>query len=190
MPSCCSRHSLLRLLCLLPIMVGVSPAAHADKPTTAIRAVDFLNSLGVNSAINYRGETLQKTIDCTKYLGIRWFRTGIEVDIPIQDFLKLHKQTGARFSWFPGSGGTDLTKLLSTAKQLAAEDALLAFEGPNEPNNWGVTYQGQAGGRDKSWMAVAAFQRDLYRAVKGDPLLKRYPVWNISEGGAMSACSS
>ncbi len=68
---------------------------------------------------------------------------------------------------------------------MAAADALLAFEGNNEPNNWGVTYQGeQGGGRAPSWLAVAKLQRDLYRAVKSDPVLKKYPVWSISEGGA------
>lgn len=38
----------------------------------------------------------------------------------------------------------------------------MAFEGNNEPNNWGVTYQGEAGGgRAPSWLAVAKLQRDL-----------------------------
>ncbi len=33
-------------------------------------------------------------------------------------------------------------------------------------------------------MAVAKLQRDLYKAVKSDPLLKKYPVWSLSENGA------
>jgi len=33
-------------------------------------------------------------------------------------------------------------------------------------------------------MAVAKLQRDLYEAVKSDLILKKYPVWSISEGGA------
>lgn len=176
---------LLYLSCLLVgAIVGPALVANADGPTTAQRAGDFLNSIGANSAINQRGETLQHTIECTKYLGLRWFRSGIEGNVSIQDFLELHKQTGARFSWSPGSGGSDLTKLLSTAKELAAGGALLAFEGPNEPNNWGITYQGEAGGRNQSWLPVAHFQRDLYKAVKSDPALKNYPVWGISEEGA------
>ncbi|HZY83189.1 MAG TPA: hypothetical protein VFE78_00045, partial [Gemmataceae bacterium] len=82
-------------------------------------------------------------------------------------------------------GGTDLKKLTETARELAKAGALLAFEGNNEPNNWGVTYQGQkGGGRAPSWLAVAKLQRDLYGAVKGDPVLKKYPVWSISENGA------
>jgi hypothetical protein len=33
-------------------------------------------------------------------------------------------------------------------------------------------------------MAVAKLQRDLYKAVKSDPVLAKYPVWSISEPGA------
>ena len=33
-------------------------------------------------------------------------------------------------------------------------------------------------------MAVAKLQRDLYQAVKSDPVLAKYPVWSISEPGA------
>ena len=103
----------------------------------------------------------------------------------MQTYLDLHQQTGVRFSWGLVSGGTDLKKLIETARQLAEADALLAFEGNNEPNNWGVTYQGEkGGGRAPSWLAVAKLQRDLYKAVKSDPVLKKYPVWSISESGA------
>jgi hypothetical protein len=103
----------------------------------------------------------------------------------VQTYLELHRQTGVRFSWGLVSGGTDLEKLLKTARPMAAAGALLAFEGNNEPNNWGVTYEGEAGGGPApSWVAVAKLQRDLYKAVKGDPDLKKYPVWSISEGGA------
>lgn len=147
-------------------------------------ANDFLNSLGTLSAISVRGEKLEKTIETTKYLGLRWLRAGIEGNVPLEQFVQLHEQAGLRFSWGLGSGGSDLSKLLETARRMAAAGALLAFEGPNEPNNWAVTYQGQVGGKDHTWMAVAKLQSDLYRAVKNDPVLKQYPVWSISEGGA------
>jgi hypothetical protein len=179
-------HASFKRLCLpcLLLTVALPLAAHADGPTTAIPAVTFLNSIGVNSAVNSRGETLQHTVDCTRYLGVRWFRSGTEGGVPVQDYIDLHKQTGARFSWGLLSGGTDLEKLLSTGRQLAAAGALLAFEGNNEPNNWGITYQGQAGGKNLTWLPVANLQRDLYKSVKNDAALKRYPVWSISENGA------
>ena len=159
--------------------------ARGGEERQAVRATEFLDSVGVNSAINRRGESLAKTAECAKYLGVRWFRSGIEDCRDVRDFIELHRQTGARFSWSPGSGGSDLVRLLATAKELAAADALLAFEGPNEPNNWGVSYQGEAGGgRAASWLAVAKLQAALYEAVKSDPQLRRYPVWSVSEGGA------
>jgi len=145
---------------------------------------EFLNSIGVNSAISVRGESLAKTIECAKYLGIRWFRAGNESNPVMNDLLELHRQTGVRFSWGLASGGSDIASLLAGGRQLAKAGALLAFEGNNEPNNWGVTYQGIAGGRDKSWVSVANLQRDLYAAVKQDVELKRYPVWGPSECGA------
>jgi hypothetical protein len=157
-------------------------AAGAEREVLAVPATDLLNSIGTLSAISVRGEKLEKTIDCAKYLGVRWFRAGIEGNVPIQEFIELHKQAGVRFSWGFGSGSSNLPKLIETGREMAAAGALLGFEGPNEPNNWGI--KGETGGRDKSWMAVAKLQRDLYQAVKSDPVLRAYPVWSISEGGA------
>ncbi len=160
------------------------------QPTPAARASEFLDSIGVVTTFPDRGQPLPKTIEMVRYAGFRWVRGGIEgltADGPttLQTYLDLHERTGVRFSWGLVSGGTDLEQLIETARPLAAAGALLAFEGNNEPNNWGVTYQGERGGGGApSWMAVAKLQRDLYRAVKGDPELRRYPVWSISENGA------
>ena len=33
---------------------------------------------------------------------------------------------------------------------------------------------------------MARLQRDLYRGVKSDPVLRDYPVWNITESGAQT----
>jgi hypothetical protein len=170
---------------VLELRRGDKPA-----PTTAIPVTAFLDSIGVVSTFPDRGQPLPKTIEMVKYAGFRWIRGGIEGltekgPTTLQTYLDLHKETRARFSWGLVSGGTDLKKLLETARPLAKADALLAFEGNNEPNNWGVTYQGkQGGGRAPSWLAVAKLQRDLCRAVQADPLFKKYPVWSISESGA------
>ncbi len=169
---------------LLTAVVGlVLPVGAA--PTPAARASDFIRSIGANSSVSRRGETLPETVREAKYVGLGWVRAGYESDVPVQDLLELHRQTGVRFSYGLGSGGADIPRLLAGARQLAAAGALIALEGPNEPNNWGVTYQGvQGGGPGGSWLAVAALQRDLYAAVKSDPALKHFPVWTITEGGA------
>lgn len=170
--------------------IVLSTATREPAASTATAANDFLNSIGVVSTFPDRGQPIEKTIDMVKFCGFRWVRGGIEgltTDGPttIETYLELHRKTGARFSWGLVSGGSDLKKLLATGKQLAEAGALLAFEGNNEPNNWGVTYQGeQGGGRAPSWMAVAKLQRDLYSAVKSDAALAKYPLWSISEAGA------
>lgn len=161
-------------------------AAEAPRPVTAARASDFLNSIGANSAVSVRGENLADTIKAVRYLGLRWIRSGYESNLPVEDLIELHRQTGIRFSYGLLSGGTDIPRLLSGARRLAAVGALLAVEGNNEPNNWGITYQGERGGKDGSWLPVAKLQRDLYQAVKSDPVLRKYPVWSISESGAQT----
>lgn len=159
-------------------------------PVAAVPASAFLDTIGVVTTFPDRGQPLAKTVEMLKYGGFRWVRGGIEGltekgPTTLQTFLDLHKQAGVRVSWGLVSGGTDVKRLLATARPLADAGALLAFEGNNEPNNWGVTYQGEkGGGTAATWLPVAKLQRDLYEAVKADPVLKAYPVWSISENGA------
>jgi hypothetical protein len=169
------------------VLLTVPPPAAAD--TTAVPVTAFLDSIGVVTTFPDRGQPLAKTTEMIKYGGFRWVRGGVEGltangPTTVQTYLDLHDQTGVRFSWGLVSGGSDIKKLIETSRPLAKAGALLAFEGNNEPNNWGVTYQGEkGGGRAPSWLAVAKLQRDLYKAVKSDPLLKQYPVWSASESG-------
>ena len=167
-------------------LVGASGNDGRIQSHMAVYANDFLSSIGVCSSITGRGETLAETINALKYTGIRFIRCGLEDRISAKDMIELHNQTGARIAYGLLSGGTDLARLLDEAGQLASAGALLAIEGNNEPNNWGITYQGQAGGRNLSWLPVARLQRDLYESVKSDSVLKDYPVWNISEAGAQT----
>ena len=152
----------------------------------SVSVVDFLNSLGAVSSVSRRGETLEGSIECVRYTGLRWIRGGYEDNAPVEDFIRLHRETGALICYGLLSGKSDLDRLLNDAVQLAQANALLSIEGLNEPNNWGITYLGERGGRNESWMPVARLQRDLYSRVKSDPLLKDYPVWMLSEGGAQT----
>ena len=60
----------------------------------------------------------------------------------------------------------------------------MSIEGPNEPNNFPIVYNGQTGGGTGTWLPVAQYQQDLYAYVKGNTLLQNYPVFHVSEGGA------
>lgn len=164
----------------------------AAEPVRARPASEFLGSVGIVTTFPDRGQPLEKTIDMVRYCGFRWVRGGIEGvtengPTTIQTYLDLHRETGVRFSWGLVSGGTDVDRLLRTGRVLADAGALFAFEGNNEPNNWGVTYEGEKGGGGApSWVAVAKLQRELYRRVKSDPALAKYPVWSISESGGQT----
>ena len=176
----------------LAIATATTTLFSAQTATTpAVRTSDFLDSIGIVTTFPDRGQPLDKTIDMINYVGFRWVRAGIEGvrengPTTVQTFLDLHHATGVKFNWGLVSSGTNIEKLLVIGRILAKNDALIAFEGNNEPNNWGVTYQGEAGGghNAKTWIPVAKLQRDLYAAVKADPLLNKYPVWSICENGA------
>jgi hypothetical protein len=176
--------------CAFLVAAGGWPLGVRAEATAAVPATELLNSIGIDATFPDRGQPLDKTVAMVKYGGFRWVRGGIEGlttqgPTTLQTYLDLHQQTGVKFSWGLGSGGTNLTKLIESAKVMAQADALLAFEGNNEPNNWGITYQGEkGGGQAPSWLAVAKLHRDLYQAVKSDPLLRKYPVWATSENGA------
>lgn len=172
-------------------LAGAASCAPRTPPVVSAAPTGvFLDSIGVVSTFPDRGQPLERTVEMVRYGGFRWVRAGIEGlsdDGPttIQTFIDLHAQTGAKVNWGLVSGGTDIGKLIENGRILAQHGALLAFEGANEPNNWSVTYKGEkGGGPEGSWMAVAKLQRDLYAAVKSDPVLARYPVWSLSEPGA------
>lgn len=167
---------------LLPLALFLG--SEKPVPVKAVSTTDFLNSIGINSAISKRGERLDKTIEAIRYTGIRWIRSGYEGGATDEDYQTLHRETGVKFSYGLMSGGTNIDRLLTGGRMLAQSGALLAFEGNNEPNNWSVTYNGEKGGKNQTWLAVAKLQADLYKAIKGDPALKKYPVWSLSENGA------
>ena len=173
-------------------IAALASSANAQNPAQvqARKTTDFLNSIGICTTFPDRGQPLDKTIEMINYCGFRWVRGGIEglSDKPdgattLDTYIKLCKATGMKTNWGLVSGGSDLERLLRTARRLHDEGVLLAFEGNNEPNNWGVTYKGEKGGWNGSWVALAKLQNDLYKAVKADPQYKDYPVWGASEMG-------
>ena len=152
-----------------------SPAMDVGVP--GVSADAFLSSLGVNTHVD-QGVSGGSYIAPLRYLGVRNIR-----DLPRhwQQYQLINRQTGVRLD-LVGEG--DLDGTISIGKALAASGALMAFEGPNEPNNFPITYNGQSGGGKGSWAPIAQFQEALYRAVKSSPDLQNYPVFAVSEAGA------
>jgi len=107
-----------------------------------------------------------------------------EGNVPIQEFTELHKQAGLRFSWGLGSGGSDITKLIEPAgkSQPPALCWLLKVLTSRTIGASPIRARWAAKiVRGWPWQNCRAI---LYQAVKSDPVLRNYPVWSISEGGA------
>ena len=157
----------------------LAAAANPSSVGTEAQSVSrFLDSLGVNIHVD-QGYDPESYVEPLKFTGIRQVRDGRR-NIP-SDVL-LHQKTGVLFTI---NGGGDLDGLLSAGRSLATAGALLALEGPNEPNNFPIAFDGAVGGgQNGSWLAVANFQRSLYDRVKSDPVLKSYSVFAPSETGA------
>lgn len=171
---------------------AVTIEAQVSETKTAVPANDFLNTIGVNSAINARGENITQTMACAEYLGFRWIRVAPpnETNTRPIHFKWLFENYGVRFGLLLESGfkGTtaDITTFLDKIKSVEeiGDGILIGIEGSNEPNNWPVTYNGATGGGTGSWLPLAELHRDLYTAVKADPILGKYPVWSLSDTGA------
>jgi len=154
---------------------------NARAQTTAVRVEDFLSSIGVCTHIAQGVDNPAKVAACMSYAGIRNIRDdGSTNAATIQGWIEIHKTSGAKMCLLPIHG--NVAQSLSLYEQLAADGALLAAEGPNEPNNDPVTYEGVKSSRTNS-LPVARFQRDLYKAVKSDPRLAGIPVFASSEAG-------
>ena len=154
-----------------------SPACSAGSGAASVSADAFLSSLGVNTHVD-QGVPGASYFVPLKYLGVRNIRDLGRHPSQVQ---LIHQETGVRLDL--ASAG-DLERTIATGKALAASGALMAFEGPNEPNNFPISYNGQSGGGAGSWAPVARFQQDLYRAIKSDPDLRNYTVFAVSEAGA------
>ena len=115
------KHTCLAIILSLLISNNAIPLPAQEK-IQAQSANEFLNSIGVNSAIFRRGETLAQTIECIKYLGARWIRTdeSMNTDEKVRNIKELHEQTGVQISTSLGSGGNDIAGLVAGSKRIAA----------------------------------------------------------------------
>jgi hypothetical protein len=162
---------------LLSVSVAIS-----DAQTTAIPANDFLNTMGVCAHVKQGVDDVTTVNNGLIYTGIRNLRDdGTTSSSVINEYLAIHKATLAKLCLLPVDG--DIPDTLSMLETVNAAGALLAAEGPNEINNYSVTYDGATSSYTGSYLPAAEFQRDLYTAIKADTKLAGIPVWAPSEAG-------
>jgi hypothetical protein len=147
--------------------------------TTAIPVDTFLDTVGACVHVAQGVDSPSESATALSFAGIRNIRDdGNPATVP--SWISMHDSAGVRLAVLTNQ---DVDSTIDMAEQLNAKGALLAVEGPNEPNNFPVTYEGQTSGYTTTFLPVAELQRDLYAAVKADPSLAGIPVFHSSEAG-------
>jgi hypothetical protein len=145
----------------------------------AVAATSFLDSIGACVHVAQGVDSPTESATALTFAGIRNIRDdGNPATVP--SWISMHMSAGVRLSLLTNQ---DVTSTIDMAKQLVAAGALLDVEGPNEPNNFPVTYDGGTSNYMTTFFPVAELQRDLYAAVKAEPTLAGIPVFHSSEAG-------
>ncbi|MCJ2021812.1 calcium-binding protein, partial [Methylobacterium sp. E-065] len=163
---------------------------------SAVRAADIVGKLGVNTHIIYNDgqyADIAQDLRDVQYLGITNLRdaapnaatAGQDAAIAGQNNLAAAAQAGMKFDFIvQGSvNPVDAVKQIH-AFVVAHPGSVTGIEGPNEVNNFPVTYHGLTG-----TAAAQAYQQDLYTAVKADPILKDVPVLSFTDFPAPKTAS-
>jgi hypothetical protein len=183
------------LLRSLPALALLTYPCHGwTASIQANRAADFLNTLGVNGHI---GSNITQYLDAvgvvadSQYLGVRHWRDSLDAQASWQ-IAPLQALVNAGITLIGLSlenQSLTVSDHITKAKAWAAlgSNALYALEGPNEPNNFPITYNGistGAAGNPTTLLPAAQFLRDYYTAIKADPVLNPIPVWTVTLGGS------
>ncbi len=171
----------MRVLFFSFVLTFFMQMSSVSAQTVAIKANDFLNSIGVSTHISQGADNPTNVSTALTYCGIRNIRDDGSTNIAtLQKFISVHNKCGAKVCLLPING--NIASSISEYVILANAGALLAAEGPNEPNNWPVTYNGKTSSGTTS-LPIAEFQKDLYAAVKSNSKLAGIPVFHSSESG-------
>ncbi|SFL49006.1 calcium-binding protein, partial [Methylobacterium pseudosasicola] len=149
---------------------------------TAVRSDDLINSFGVATHINYTdGQYLNvtKDISALQYLGLDHVRDAApnpNYDYTGQVHLGAAADAGIKFTFVANDPNPALVVQRIHDFVVAHPGSVVGIEGPNEVNNWPVTYNGQSG-----TAGAQAYQQALFNAVNNDPLLKNIPVLGFTD---------
>ncbi|KQT60679.1 MULTISPECIES: carbohydrate-binding domain-containing protein [unclassified Aureimonas] len=149
----------------------------------AVRVSDLIDTMGVATHIDYTDgqyRDIDADIAALKFLGINHVRDAAPnpaSDAFGQGHLADAAKAGLKFT-FVVQGNVDPEVVVGRLHQFAAAHpgAITGIEGPNEVNNWPVTYRGLTG-----TAGAQAYQAALFDAVNADPLLKNIPVLGFTD---------
>ena len=183
------KSSIFALLLVVPIFflaTALTPAA-SEGGSVAMKANDFLNTLGADTHLIQGLETPAAIIAGLRFTGVRNLRDDATRDTSkIAKLCAIHRATGAMVDELPivDSDPNNIAATRAEYEQLAACGAMLAAEGPNEPNNFAFNYKGNSCSTRGSFLPCAQYMAAEYAMVKGDPKLAGMQVWDQTEPGA------
>ncbi len=155
--------------------------------TAPIRASDYVNCIGVVAQLGAVGgpAKAQAVLDAFSYLGLHNVRTPLTGALvqagSVADKLA---QAGFHFDVLVGPGRPLADTLgLASAFAKAHPGAIAALEGPNEINNWPMTYSGLSGVD-----AAVSFVGALAAGARADPLLAGASLYDFT--GAMRSAAT
>jgi hypothetical protein len=142
----------------------------------AKRAAEFLRTLGMNVHVTQGGQydNITQMITDLNYVGFKLLRDNITSNSG--DIAQMDQLAAAGCRWdFIGSGTPSSTVSFIKAFQTRNPGKLNSVEGPNEPNNFPISYGGQTGTN-----AGILFTNDLVTAVRADSSLSAVKIYNTS----------
>ena len=155
--------------------------------TTAVSTSAFLDTIGINTHLEYTDgayakppSAVQQVLADLQYLGIDQVRdvvpelNGSTSTEDYESALKTLTAAGIKFDFIsdPSQSLTTTISALNAVEAMQPGD-IIAVEGPNEINNYPITYDGLPNGDP----TAQAFQKALYSAVKADLNLSGVSVY-------------
>jgi hypothetical protein len=153
---------------------------------TAVRAKDFVNTIGANCHCNWRDAGMSWQNDnnisaALAFSGIRHIRDAIPLNGFTMPIYQRLASEGIKFNILcgvtpdfsnSGSWATDLNQIW--AFEQSRPGSVMTIEGPNEVNMWEQKYNGQS---TKNNLAIGRdIQKKLWDQVKAHPNLRNIPV--------------
>jgi hypothetical protein len=178
------RFSWLFLLTLFSLQPALAQKRGNQLPlparelTPAFRASDFIDSIGANTHLLFKGYASSNLVFIQQdlaYLGITHIRDS---SVGVVPKYKAFAKNGIRlnFVWSYGS----LADFISQATQLerAYPGAIASIEGPNEADIGRYTFRNLSGP-----VAANAAQKALHAAVRHNPVLAGVPIvaWSLAD---------
>jgi hypothetical protein len=176
-PSGWPRTRIARSVAASICVLACVSAAKAGDGVRAMPAGAFVQTLAVITHVNYTDgayANVRNVADDLAWLGIQHVRDGSPgKSAPFSSYLYLAEH-GVRFNFLMGSNFMESIPRVAELNALVP-GSVAAIEGPNEVDNFPVTYQGVKGPS-----AALAIQREIYQHVRATPELAGVPIYDLT----------